>query len=292
MISASLGAGRSSPAPDGRGSAPSRGHTEPVAALPPDTTIGAVALTVRDLERSLDFYEGTLGFRTLSRDGDEAAVAADGEALLELRADPDAPERPRHTTGLFHFAILVPSRRDLARSLSRLAERRWPLTGASDHLVSEALYLNDPDGIGIEIYRDRRRDGWPREGGMVQMATLPLDLDGVIGELGDDEPAWAGIAAGTRIGHVHLNVADLADSERFYCDELGFEVTVRGYPGALFVSAGGYHHRVGLNTWNGPGAPPPPEGAVGLRHYEIVAPGTEDRRLTDPSGNGVALISR
>jgi catechol 2,3-dioxygenase len=263
-----------------------------VAALPSGTAIGAVALTVRDLERSLDFYENALGFRALERNGNEAALGADGNPLLELHADPSAPEPPPRTTGLFHYAILVPSRPELARSLARLAERRWPLTGASDHLVSEALYLNDPDGIGIEIYRDRPRDEWPREGGTIQMATLPLDLDGVLGDL-PDQPPVEGLAGGTRIGHVHLNVADLADSEAFYCDELGFEVTVRAYPGALFVAAGGYHHHVGLNTWNGPGAPPPPEGAIGLRHFEIVVPGGSDRELMrDPSGNGVLLRAR
>ncbi len=144
-------------------------------------------------------------------------------------------------------------------------------TGASDHLVSEALYLDDPEGNGIEIYRDRPREEWTRSDGQLQMATLPLDLDGVLasapaGDAGD------GMAAGTRIGHVHLQVASIPAAEAFYSDGLGFEPTVRGYPGALFVSAGGYHHHVGLNTWAGEGAPAPPPGARGLRSFTIVLP--------------------
>jgi catechol 2,3-dioxygenase len=244
-----------------------------VSKLPADTAIGPVELIVRDLERSLDFYEGTIGLQGLDRQGAEATLGAGGEAILVLRGDPDAPERARGTTGLFHFAILVPSREELARSLVRLAKQRWPLSGASDHLVSEALYLADPDGIGIEIYRDRPRQDWPRDGGEVRMATIPLDLDSLLAQSGQRPGAKAeALAPGTRIGHVHLNVADLDASERFWCDLVGFEVTVRSYPGALFVSAGGYHHHVGLNTWNGAGAPAPPEGAIGLRRFAIAVP--------------------
>jgi catechol 2,3-dioxygenase len=242
-----------------------------VSKLPDETAIGRVELTVRDVGRSFDFYERTLGLEPLARDGAEATLGAGGEPLLVLHGDPDAPERPRRTTGLFHFAVLLPSRADLGGSLIRLAERRWPLGGASDHLVSEALYLSDPDGIGIEIYRDRPRSEWPRDDGTIRMATIPLDLDSVLAEAGGHRPA-GGVPPGTRIGHVHLNVADLEASERFWCDIVGFDVTVRGYPGALFVSAGGYHHHLGLNTWNGPGAPPPPAGAIGLRRFSLEVP--------------------
>jgi len=242
-----------------------------VSKLPDETAIGRVELTVRDVGRSVDFYEGALGLEPLDRYGAEATLGAGGEPLLVLHGDPDAPDRPRRTTGLFHFAVLLPSRADLAGSLIRLAERRWPLSGASDHLVSEALYLSDPDGIGIEIYRDRPRSEWPRDDGTIRMATIPLDLDSVLADAGGEATAGA-VPPGTRIGHVHLNVADLDASERFWCDIVGFDVTVRGYPGALFVSAGGYHHHVGLNTWNGPGAPPPPAGAVGMRRFRLEVP--------------------
>jgi catechol 2,3-dioxygenase len=226
-------------------------------------------LTVRDLDRSIDFYERTIGFEPLARDGAEATLGAGGKALVALHGAPRAPVRPRRTTGLFHFAILVPSRPELARSLIRLAERRWPLSGAADHLVSEALYLSDPDGIGIEIYRDRSREEWPRDDGTIRIRNHPLDFDSLLAEPRD---GYAPIAAATRIGHVHLNVADLDASERFWCDLVGFEVTVRAYPGALFVAAGGYHHHLGLNTWNGPGVPAPPEGAIGLRRFALEVP--------------------
>jgi catechol 2,3-dioxygenase len=274
-----------------------------------DTRMGAVRLTVGDLDGTRDFYRDAIGLSELDRADGVVRLGANGEPIVELAGDPDAPARPRGTSGLFHLAILVPSRADLARALQRVAEAGWRLSGASDHLVSEALYLSDPEGNGIEIYRDRARDEWPVRDGVLQMDTLPLDLDGVLGELRRDN-ADAGMPAGTRIGHVHLNVGDLSAAEAFYSGALGFDVTVRGYPGALFVSAGGYHHHLGLNTWTGEGAPPPPAGSRGLRQFEIDLPGAdqlaaeEDRlreagfepireddrvRVTDPSGNEVVL---
>jgi len=282
------------------------------ASIDPGTSMGAVRLTVGDLERVRDFYRDAIGLTELEpSDGIVrmgTADPADG-AVVELAGDPDAPSRPSGTSGLFHLAILVPSRPDLARTLQRVAEAGWRLSGASDHLVSEALYTSDPEGNGIELYRDRPREEWPVRDGVLQMATLPLDLDGVLGEL-RREDAEAGMPAGTRIGHVHLNVSDLGAAETFYSGALGFDVTVRGYPGALFVSAGGYHHHLGLNTWAGEGVPPPPSGSRGLREFEIVLPSAEalaaeevrlgdagfeperddDRvRATDPSGNRVVL---
>jgi catechol 2,3-dioxygenase len=218
-----------------------------------------------------------------------------------------------NATGLFHVAILVPTRRDLALALVRLARARWSLTGASDHLVSEALYLDDPEGNGIELYRDRPREEWTYAGGQLEMATLPLHLQDLLGELDERDAETGGAPAGTRIGHVHLNVADLADAEAFYGGALGFDVTVRGYPGALFMSAGGYHHHIGLNTWAGEGAPPPPDGALGLRWFEVELPsaahvdeaagrleqaGADPVRedgvvlARDPSGIGVRVAAR
>ena len=167
----------------------------------------------------------------------------------------------------------MPSRRDLGFALQRLAIARWPLDGASDHLVSEALYLSDPDGNGIEIYRDRPRTEWPRSGDQLQMATLPLDLDDVLGELRVASELQEATPSATRIGHVHLQVADLREAEAFYHGVLGFDVMARGYPGALFVSAGGYHHHIGLNTWHSAGAAPAPDGSVGLRSFAVDLPG-------------------
>jgi catechol 2,3-dioxygenase len=282
-----------------------------VSGLPDETAIGRVELVVRDIDASVSFYERAIGLEVLERgaDGELATLGAGGKPLVVVRGEPEAPPRPPHTTGLFHFAILVPSRPELARSLNRLVEAGWRLTGASDHLVSEALYLDDPDGIGIEIYRDRPRAEWPRDGETVRMATLPLDLQAILAELPGG--AATSVAAGTTIGHVHLNVADIGDSERFWCDGIGFDVTVRTYPGALFVSAGGYHHHLGLNTWNGPGAPPAPVGAVGLWSFEVVttaagAAGARERlaasnvavndsggriRAQDPAGIAVEVVA-
>ena len=283
--------------------------------IDPGASMGAVRLTVADLDRVSEFYREAIGLTELgTSDGVVrmgTADPADG-ALVELVGDPDALPRPRGTSGLFHLAILVPSRPDLARALQRVADAGWRLSGASDHLVSEALYTSDPEGNGIEIYRDRPREGWPVRDGVLQMDTLPLDLDGLLGEL-RREDANAGMPPGTCIGHVHLNVGDLAAAEAFYSGGLGFAVTVRGYPGALFVSAGGYHHHVGLNTWAGEGAPPPPAGSIGLREFGILLPsadavadeayrlreagfeserGDQSVRATDPSGNHVVLTAR
>jgi catechol 2,3-dioxygenase len=240
------------------------------AAIHPETGVGPVELTVRDIGLAGRFYEEALGLVPI---GSPATLGIDGRPLVELFEDRGAPRRPPGTTGLFHLAVLVPDRLELARSLRRLVERRWPLLGASDHLVSEALYLADPEGNGIEVYSDRPRSSWRRADGEIQMATLPLDLRGLMRELERDaRPADAAPAGATRMGHVHLNVADLDAAEAFYAGLLGLDVTARGYPGALFLSAGGYHHHVGLNTWAGAGAPPPPEGSAGLRSFELTLP--------------------
>ena len=253
-------------------------ETTPAARIDPDTTLGPVRLTVAELDRSRAFYERAIGLRASDRDDGTLALGPAGEPpLIELRGDSAAPRLNRRAPGLYHLAILVPTRRDLAFALARLAEARWPLDGASDHLVSEALYLSDPDGNGIEIYRDRPREQWPRSGDRLEMATLPLDLDGLIDELRDASELQSQAPAGTRIGHVHLQVADIAEAETFYHGVLGFDVTVRGYPGALFVSAGGYHHHVGLNTWHSAGAAPATEGSVGLRSFTVELPSEAER---------------
>jgi catechol 2,3-dioxygenase len=279
----------------------------------PDTTIGTVRLTVSDLARSRDFYERAIGLHAVELDDGALAFGPHGEpALVELHANPSAPPLDPRATGLYHYAILVPSRRDLAFALARLADAKWPLDGASDHLVSEALYLSDPDGIGIEIYRDRPREEWRRTNGELAMNTLPLSLEGVLGELAGATELQRQAPLQTRIGHVHLQVADLREAEDFYNGVLGFDVVVRSYPGALFVAAGGYHHHVGLNTWQSAGAEPPKPGSIGLRSFEVVLPAEQELErvldrvraagiplerdgdgwlVRDPSGNGVRLQS-
>jgi catechol 2,3-dioxygenase len=257
--------------------------------IDPRTAIGAVRLRVGDLDELARFYEDVIGLELLERSSALARLGAGGRPLVELLSDPNAPPRPPQTTGLFHLAILVPDRRRLGTALRRVAEAGWGLTGASDHLVSEALYTSDPEGNGIEIYRDRPSEDWPRADGQPQMDTLPLDLSSVLAEAEAGEPGP--MAAETRIGHVHLNVSDIPGSEAFYSGLLGFEPTVRGYPGALFVSAGGYHHHLGLNTWVGEGAPPPPEGSRGLESFEVLVPtsGGIDAIAGRLEGAGVAV---
>ena len=276
--------------------------------LPPETRLGAIRLRAADAGLLRDFYERAIGLRAVASGNAVTALGAGDHPLVELVSDPDAPARPPRTTGLFHLALLVPTRADLARALRRVFDAGWHLSGASDHLVSEALYLSDPEGNGIELYRDRPREEWPRHGDEVAMATLPLDLEGLLAEPGADEDAPS-MPDETILGHVHLQVADLDAASAFWVDAVGFDVTTSLYPGALFVSAGGYHHHVGLNTWAGVGAPPPPAGARGLDRFEIVMPdeasvsGARERLATlgevrdaadgaateDPSGNSVLI---
>jgi catechol 2,3-dioxygenase len=242
--------------------------------LPAETAIGSVQLTVVDLASVATFYERVIGLRTLAHDADAVQLGAPGgPPLVELIGRADAAPRARRASGLFHLALLLPSRLELAHALRRVVAAGWALSGASDHLVSEALYLSDPEGNGIELYRDRPREDWSRRDGELAMATLPLDLHDLAGELADDDGAAdLGMPAGTRMGHVHLQIADLAAAERFYVEVLGFDVMVRSYPGALFVAAGGYHHHLGLNTWASAGGPPATHGARGLNHFAVVLP--------------------
>ena len=280
----------------------------------PETTVGPVYLTVSNLKRSQRFYTEVLGFKPLDPHDHTLTLTADGSTpLLELNESRLAPLRPPHTTGLYHFAVLVPGRLDLARSLWRIAELRCPIQGGTDHRVSEALYLADPDGNGIEIYADRPRGTWTFPNGEIHMESDPLDYESILALVDDENKAWEGLAPGTRIGHMHLNVADLVTAEEFYHGVLGFDIMVRRSHGALFISAGGYHHHLGLNIWNGAGAPPPPPDSLGLRYYSITLPNLAELQklagrvqeagipseemdegflLRDPSHNSVLLTHR
>lgn len=261
--------------------------------LAPATTVGDVHLTVADLDHSLSFYERALGLQLRERGAGRAHLGAGGEDLLVLFEEPGA--RPvRGHTGLYHFALLLPEREDLARWLAHVARTRVPLTGMSDHLVSEAIYLNDPDGHGIEVYRDRPRAEWPFPDGRLAMDTLPLDARSLLGVLdGADEVAFERMPAGTRMGHVHLHVAEIDDSEAFYDGVLGFDVMAR-FPGqATFLSAGGYHHHLGANVWAGRGASPPPPGSAALRRATIVLPDAaeRDRVAAGAADAGVEVVA-
>lgn len=274
--------------------------------IDPAAHIDSVHLTISNLDRSLRFYDEHIGLKVQRREGHSAAMGAGGRELLWLHESASA-QRVRGTTGLYHFAILVPTRPDLAAALRHLSEVRTTFQGFADHLVSEAIYLADPDGNGIEIYRDRPRSEWPFVDGTLQMATEPLDLKSL---LSDVSVAWDGLAPHTRIGHVHLHVAALSEAEHFYRQDLGLDLVLRYGDSASFLSAGGYHHHVAINTWAGVGAPRPPAGAIGLDHVVIRVPSSAavtsiaghlaqagvahevsdgQMRVSDPSGNRIEL---
>ena len=237
----------------------------------PDTALGYVHLNISDLNKSLQFYQQVLGLQVHRRKGDTAYLGA-GKADILVLTERHGAVLPRFATGLYHFAVLVPSRLELARSLRQMAETKYPLQGFADHLVSEAIYLGDPDGNGIEVYRDRPRSEWYDAKGKMQMGSDPLDIRGVLAELEGTEGAWRGLDAGTKLGHMHLQVANVAAAQEFYTRIIGFDLIMRYGPSATFVSAGGYHHHIGMNTWNSAGAPPPPPESIGLRYFVTRLP--------------------
>jgi catechol 2,3-dioxygenase len=233
--------------------------------------LGPVHLTVTDLDRSVRFYEEAIGLRTHGRDDGRAMLGAGGEDLLVLAGEPGARPPGRHA-GLYHFALLHPSRVELARAMKRLLATRTPVSGASDHNVSEAIYLPDPDGNGIELAADRPRERWGDLSDPTAVGgPMPLDLQGLLEPVADEEPP-AEASPELVVGHLHLHVGDVDRALAFWRDGVGFEVMTR-FPSAAFVAAGGYHHHLGLNTWRGEGVPPQPDGVVGLRHWRIALPG-------------------
>jgi len=276
------------------------------AEISPLTTLGPVHLTVADLGSSLDFYRTAVGLDVLAEPDGGASLGSGGKELVVLVEEPGAPPAAGYT-GLYHFALLLPERSDLAGWLAHVVRDRVPLTGLSDHFVSEAIYLSDPDGHGIEIYWDRPREVWEGQVDM-RMTTLPLDVPSLLGELEDpaSEP-FDGLAAGTVMGHVHLKVSSIPPTLDFYRDRLGFAVMAEYGRQAAFLAAGGYHHHLGANTWESAGAASPPPGTAALRHATIVLPdeperervladaGAEPREteagpaVADPSGNLLVL---
>lgn len=246
--------------------------------LPDALRLGHVRLQVSDLARSLDYYTSVLGLEARNVGNRTADLHALGLpaplVVLEERAG-TAPVQINSRLGLYHFAILLPDRAALGRFMAHLA-RTGTRIGASDHLVSEALYLRDPDGLGIEVYRDRPRSEWRVVNGELAMAVDPLDSAGVLAA-GREEP-WTGMPGGTVMGHVHLHVGDIETASRFYHETLGLDRIVWSYPGALFLSAGGYHHHLGVNTWAA-GAPPASEHDAKLLEWRIVLPKSDDARV-------------
>ena len=236
--------------------------------------IGAVGLKARDLSRLTDFYTDAIGLHVIDRDTKTARLGAGGVTLLELEAAPAAtPDDPR-TAGLYHTAFLQPTRGDLARWLVHAAQTRVQLSGASDHAVSEAIYLDDPEGNGIEVYRDRLPPEWHWNGDRIQMATDRLDLDNLAADAGN--AAWQGAPEGLRVGHIHLRVGDLGPTQKFYCDVVGLNPTA-GRGGALFMSSGRYHHHVGSNVWHSAGAGQRDKDRAGLSWFSIEAADDAER---------------
>ena len=243
--------------------------------LPQATHIGRVRLQVADLDRSIAYYETVIGFRVIAREGGVAQLGPQGadSVLLELHEKPGVRTVARRGhIGLYHFAILLPDRASLGRFVAHLAEL-GQYAGMSDHLVSEAVYLTDPDGLGIEVYADRARSTWKLAGDQLAMASDPLNVQDLIAAGGGKK--WDGMPAGTVIGHVHLYVRDIDEASAFYHNGLGLDRIVWGYPGALFMSAGGYHHHLGTNTWAA-GAPLATPDDARLIEWEVVVPGSDD----------------
>lgn len=234
----------------------------------PNVYVREVSIKVKNLEKSLDFYQNMIGFKVLEKKAGKAILTTNEKTpILTLEQPEDVVPKPARTAGLYHFAILLPTRADLSVFLRHLLETGYPL-GAADHYVSEALYLNDPDGNGIEVYRDRSADEWTWNNGLVDMATEQLDANGILAE---SNAEWTGLPEDTLMGHIHLHVNDLKKAEEFYVKGLGFQV-VSYYPQAVFLSTGGYHHHIAINTWQGSGAQAPPKNSVGLNWYSLVYP--------------------
>lgn len=279
--------------------------------ISPETRIGSLKLRVQDIDLMQPFYEQIMGLEVLEKDEANVHLGVDPKTkLVKLEVDSSAHKSGRGTTGLYHYAILLPRRHDLAVVLDRLLSRAYPLQGVADHYVSEAVYLADPEGNGIEIYADRPRDEWYSSEGELRMGTIALDVEGLLSTIGEQGDREVKLPRGTRIGHIHLHVANLEKAVAFYRDVVGFELMMLYGSSAGFLSAGGYHHHVGINTWAGEGAPEPGPGSTGLVEYSILVPDSEalaqiaDRaeavgieidhaetvvRISDPSGNRLKI---
>jgi catechol 2,3-dioxygenase len=277
-------------------------HREPI------TFVGQVNLKVQNLERSVAFYREVIGFEVIEQTDSSANLTADGKTvLLSIQQSNNLVPKQGKTTGLYHYALLLPKRSDLAEIVQHFREIGLRF-GSSDHLVSEALYLSDPDGNGIEIYIDRDPSDWDWDNGEVAMAVDPLNFADLLS--GGEQQPWKGLPAGTVMGHIHLHVSELVKTEEFYSKGLGFEVVNRYGEQALFISDGKYHHHIGLNTWNGVGAPAPSPNSAGLESFTIMFPNEEKKNkiiaqlknigasvteengltiATDPSGNRIHL---
>ncbi|MDR7870732.1 MAG: VOC family protein [Tissierellaceae bacterium] len=242
----------------------------------PNLFVNEIVLKVTDIDRSIDFYTKIMGFSILKKNGKDATLTADGfNPILTLIEPEDVIPKVPKRTGLYHFAVLLPSRYDLGLFLKNIRDEWYPIIGGADHGVSEAIYLEDPDDNGIEVYRDVAESEWDRSGDRINMVTEPLNYDELIAESGEDK--WDKTPLDTIIGHIHLHVGDLDKARRFYCDGLGFDLTMEAGSSAIFLSTGGYHHHIGLNVWNGRNADPLPDNSVGMKYYTLQFPDKRSR---------------
>lgn len=241
--------------------------------IPENTKIQSIDIRVRDLETSLNFYSELIGFKIIDKNNTEAILSSTGELpyILKFIEDKTAPVRIEGSTGLYHMAFLFPDRKELARVFMRLFKNNIKFQGFTDHLVSEAIYLPDPDGNGVELYVDKPRNQWKQTHGQIIMDSLPLNLSIVTNEL-DDPEIWNGIHPDTKLGHVHFNVSDLNKAEEFYNEILGFKITNSLFPKALFYGTGGYHHHIGTNTWMLDRRANADESSLGMISYTISLP--------------------
>ena len=245
----------------------------------PNVFVTELVLKVIDIERSIKFYTKVMGFSIIKKDKKEAILTADGFNPIVTLIEPEGviPKIPKRS-GLYHFAVLLPSRYDLGLFIKNIRDQWYPIIGGSNHGVSEAIYLEDPDGNGIEVYRDVDTLEWDRSGDRINMVSEPLDYEGLIKLAGED--TWDKTPLDTIIGHIHLHVGDLEEARRFYSDGLGFNLIMEAGISAIFLSTGGYHHHIGLNIWNGRNAEPLPQNSVGMKHYSIVFPDESTREKT------------
>ena len=254
-------------------------------------SVSAVGIKARDVNMVADYYKDVIGLAEVSRRPGVVALGINGRTLLEIEEFKAArPDDPR-AAGLYHTAFLMPSRLDLARWTRRTIDRRFPVTGASDHLVSEAIYLNDPEGNGIEIYADRPRESWDFAGKTLKMATLPLDVENLLGEIKGGVPEWTGAPDDSMVGHVHLRVGNAAEAERWWNQELGFDTMVSFGGSAVFLSTGGYHHHVGANSWQSAGAKDREPDRSGLSFVEFRSKDAKQEFVhEDPWGNVIRIV--
>lgn len=266
------------------------GHL-PFAADAP-VSVARVGLKARDAEGLADYYRKVLGLEELRRANGTIGLGAGGRELLEIEGSPSLQLGDERSAGLYHTAFLLPSRDDLARWVGHAAENRIGISGASDHLVSEAIYIYDPEGNGIEIYRDRQPHEWPSRDGQVQMATERLDLRALHASLPQGDAGWSGIPEHTIVGHVHLRVGDTRAAEEWWNGEMGFDTVVRYGDSAVFLSTGGYHHHIGANSWQSAGAGKRAADRTGLGFVELTSKtATATQEKTDPWGNAIRTLA-